>query len=133
MYSSYRFPVLLVGIAALSFFLTGCADSPPWGSWSKAPTPAQYAAAMGRPETFIYFSRYEIYRHDPSGLYVYQDGRGWVSRTVLPATVSEGTLLASPSVKLTFTHGGPEKEHDLVKRTYPREWHAGGTIIAATH
>jgi hypothetical protein len=119
----------LLGLATAAL-LSGCSGSPPWGGWSKEPTQAQVARALGRPETFIYFSQYEVYRRAHPREYVYQNNGAWVHREQPPADVSESALQASPTVEVVLTDG-PEHGHEAVKRSYPRTPAAGDTIVAA--
>jgi len=114
----------------VSSLLAGCAGSPPWGAWSGSPSSAQVQAALGRPETFIYFSDYEIYQRARSREYVFQEQGTWVHRDQPPAGISESILQASPSVQLALTDT-PEHRHAAVKQTYPRNWAEGSAIVAA--
>jgi len=101
--------------------LTGCADSPPWGTWSKRPTPAQIEAVMGRPlETFIYFSRYEVYQNERTREYIYQENNEWVRSAVPPGTIVETKLQASPFVVLSL-RDGPGKSYAKVRQQYPSD------------
>lgn len=90
---------VLAGVLGLT--LAGCRGAPRWGEWSRTPTTRQINAALGRPEMFIYFSRYEVYR-DESGVYLYQANGSWVRRNQPPPGISVATLEASPSTKLQF-------------------------------
>ena len=116
---------------ATAALLSGCSGSPPWGGWSKEPAQAQVTRALGRPETFIYFSQYEVYRRARPKEYVYQDNGSWVHGEQPPAEVSESALQASPTVEVVLTDG-PEHGHEAVKRSYPRTLAVGDTIVAAT-
>lgn len=108
---------IAAGLLALATF-SGCAGSPPWGAWSQAPSPERVQAMLRKPETFIYFSRYEVYQRDQSREYVYQDAGAWVHRMQPP--VAEPKLLASPHVTPTL-NASPETEHALIKRAYPSD------------
>jgi len=113
-------------------FLTGCADSPPWGAWSKIPSATEIAAVTGhRPETFIYFSRYEVYQNDRTKEYVYQEDHQWVHSSHPPVAISEGMLQSSPSAKVLLA-GEPEQKHAVVRQVYPSDWrHPSGVMAAA--
>src|SRR6187549_866302 len=117
---AYRMIGCWVGAAlGLLPLLTGCVDAPAWGAWSKRPTPAQIQAVMGRPlETYIYFSRYEVYQNDRTKEYVYQDRDEWVHSPAPPAAIAEAKLQASPSVILSL-RGGPDQSHTKARKEYP--------------
>lgn len=94
------------------------------------PTPEQIHAALNaRPETFIYFSRYEVYR-DSEGVYAYEEKGAWVRRATPPFGVSEGSIEESPAVTLTLTDS-PEHSHQRIRETYPSDWKAPAVITAA--
>lgn len=115
----------------LLLFLSGCAGSPPWGAWSKSPTPAQLRAALaGTPETFIYFSRYEVYQNERTKEYVYQDGHWWIHSALPPVTIEEATLKQSPAVVVALEES-PERSHGQIRETYPSDWNKPPTIMAS--
>ncbi len=130
MKTEYRSLGGCLGVLLGAALLAGCSGSPPWGGWSREPSQAQVARALGRPETFIYFSQYEVYRRARPREYVYLDNGAWVHRQQPPADLSEATLQASPTVEVELTDG-PEHGHEAVKRSYPRVASAAGTIVAA--
>jgi hypothetical protein len=61
-------------------FLTGCADTPPWGSMSVVPTSAQLQAVRGRQSSYVYYSAYEIYYESSGREYTFREGEDWVTR-----------------------------------------------------
>jgi len=99
-------------------FCAGCTGSPPWGGWSHSPSPEQIQAALGRPETFIYFTQYEVYRGTATGQYVYQEDGKWVHRKSPPKDVHEATLYTTPAVRLVLGDV-PEKQHKWVLQQHP--------------
>jgi len=112
--------------------LTGCADSPAWGSWSKRPTPAQIEAVMGRPlETFVYFSRYEVYQNELTREYIYQENNDWVRSAAPPPAIDEARLQASPFVVLSL-RDGPDKSHAKARQQYPSDVERNPTLVAST-
>ena len=105
----------------LLLFLAGCTGSPPWGAWSHTPTPEQIAVVMGRrTETFIYFSRYEVYQNMRNREYVYWERQRWVHSPLPPATITAATLQQSPTVKLTLDDS-PERAHAKIRLNYPSD------------
>jgi hypothetical protein len=114
----------------VSGLLAGCAGSPPWGGWSQKPTETDVQAALGRRETYIYFTHYEVYRRTRTQEYVYRENGAWVHRDAPPAGVSESTLQASPSVELVLADT-PEHRHEAVKLAYPRNLDEASAIVAA--
>lgn len=118
-------------LLALIPLMTGCADSPPWGAWSKSPSPAQIAAVMGRrPETFIYFSRYEVYQNERTKEYVYQDGHWWIHSPLPPVTIDPATLKQSPAVIVPLQES-PEKAHAKTRAAYPSDWDKAPAVVAS--
>jgi len=86
---------------------------------------------MGRPlETYIYFSRYEVYQNDHTKEYVYQDGNEWVESPVPPAAVTEAKLQASPSVVLSL-RDGPDKSHAKARKEYPPAPETKPTLVVS--
>ena len=116
----------------LLMFLVGCADSPPWGAWSKAPTRQQITAALRRVDTYIYFSNYQIYRHPGRGEYVFWDGQAWITSKEPPLEVTAELLLGSPTVQLEFDDH-PAKHHREVVQRYPRDWLSPDSFVAAAN
>lgn len=121
------------GTAVLSLLtvLTGCSDSPAWGGWSKRPTPAQIEAVMARPlETFVYFSRYEVYQNEHTREYVYRENDEWVRSVMPPPAVSEAKLQASPFVVLSLRNG-PGESYAKVRKQYPSDLEKNPSLVAA--
>jgi hypothetical protein len=110
--------------------LVGCADSPPWGAWSKSPSPQQVATALRRVDTYIYFSNYQIYRHSGRGDYIFWDGQTWVTSNEPPLEVTAELLQASPAVQLDFSDH-PSKHHREIVARYPRDWQSPNSFVAA--
>jgi hypothetical protein len=116
--------------AALVVALAGCSKSQPEVQYVNAPAaPAQPAApapvvlvqpTVAIQDDYVYYPAYEVYyssnRHD----YLYRDGNAWLRRPA-PPRVSVDVLFASPSVRLDF-HDMPERHHESVIRSYPRNW-----------
>lgn len=112
--------------------LTGCSGSPPWGAWSKQPTPEQIQAVMGRPlETFIYFSRYDVYQNELTREYIYQENNEWVRSSAPPSRIAEAKLQASPFVTLSL-RDGPDKSHTQAHNHYPADREKNPTLMAST-
>ena len=117
----------LVSGAALLAVLTGCSKSQSDTTVAVAQpaAPAPTAVAQAQPtvalqDDYVYYPAYEVYyssnRHD----YRYREGNAWVTRPT-PPRVSVDVLLASPSVRVDF-HDAPERHHESIVRTYPRNW-----------
>ena len=76
---------------------------------------------MGRrSETFIYYSRYEVYQNTRNREYVYWEGQRWVRSPLPPATITVATLQQSPVVKLTLEES-PERSHPKTRLNYPSD------------
>jgi hypothetical protein len=118
-----------LGILSL-LLLAGCADSPPWGTWSKAPSQQQIAAVLRRPNTYIYFSNYQIYHNPARSEYVFWDGKTWVTSPQPPEELSAELLRDSPAVALEL-RDHPAKTHAEVVRRYPRDWRSPDSYVAA--
>ena len=119
-------------ILSLLPLLTGCANSPPWGGWSKSPTPAQIEAVMGRPlETFVYFTRYEVYQNERTKEYVYQNRDEWIHSPVPPAAIAEPKLQASPSVVLSLREGPDNKSHAKAPKEQPSDAERKPAVMAS--
>lgn len=71
-------------------------------------------------DDYDYYPGYEVYYSRNRHEYVYRDGSQWVRRPE-PSGVSLDILLAAPSVRVDF-RDSPERHHDSVIRTYPRNW-----------
>ena len=115
-----------IGAAFGSTLLLAAACSPS----EKLPATATVAAAAAQPTTiqapadaqddYDYFPGYETYYSRNRREYVYRDNNAWVRRP-MPRGVSADILMAAPSVRLDF-HDSPERHHDNVLRSYPRDW-----------
>ena len=116
--------------AALMTALAGCNKAPPEVQYVSAPAPAvapaPAAAAPVQPtvvvaqDDYVYYPAYEVYYSNSRHDYRYRDGNAWVTRSAPPG-VSVNVLFASPSVRLDF-HDAPERHHEEILRTYPRNW-----------
>lgn len=73
-------------------------------------------------DDYVYYPQYEVYYSVHRHQYFYRDGGAWISRPA-PRGVSVGVLFASPSVRMNF-HDSPRYHHDVVVRSYPRNWSA---------
>ena len=114
------------GLLVVSSFLavlTGCAPSAPsTTTTTQVTTPAAPAPspAVVAEDDYDYYPGNEVYysrtRHD----YMYRDGNSWVRRPQ-PRGISAEVLFALPSVRMDF-HDSPERHHDAVVRSYPRDW-----------
>jgi hypothetical protein len=71
-------------------------------------------------DDYVYYPGYQVYYSRGRNLYVYQEGRAWVSRPA-PPRVSVDVLFASPSVRLDF-HDAPARHHSRVVKQYPKHW-----------
>jgi hypothetical protein len=109
-------------------FLGGCADSPPWGAWSRSPSPEEVAAVMGRPlETYIFFSQYDVYQNEQTKEYVYRGTEGWIRSPFPPAGLLESKLRESPS-EVRMLRGGPDRSEE----SYASERPKPSSVVAAT-
>ena len=119
-------PTGLVSGAALLATLTGCSKSQSDTQYVSAPAATAPTAAVPVQPTvvvqddYVYYPAYEVYyssnRHD----YRYREGNNWITRPA-PPRVSVDVLFASPSVRVDF-HDAPERHHESIVRTYPRNW-----------
>lgn len=110
--------------------LAGCADTPRWTNSSRHPTPAQIQAVLGRLDTYIYFSSYQIYLNPAREQYTFWDGGAWVTSRELPPEVSMEALEASPSVAMTFDDA-PARHHAEIIRLYPRNWGRSEAVMVS--
>jgi hypothetical protein len=115
----------IFGTAALSL-LAGCVgyvDGPRGEVY--APAPSVYVEE-GVPvqDDYVYYPAYQVYYSSYRRVYVYQDGRSWVSRPA-PPRVSVNVLFSSPSVNVGF-HDSPSHHHTEIARQYPKHWVAPG-------
>jgi hypothetical protein len=121
-YSSLGFVVALAALGAL----TGCVgyvDGPRGEVY--APAPSVYVEE-GVPvqDDYVYYPAYQVYYSSYRHVYVYQDGRSWVSRPA-PPRVAVNVLLSSPSVNVGF-HDSPAHHHTEIARQYPQHWSPPG-------
>lgn len=75
-------------------------------------------------DDYDYYPGYEVYYSRNRREYVYRDGGNWVRRPQ-PTGVSLNVLMAAPSVRVDF-RDSPERHHDRVVRSYPRNWNRPG-------
>jgi hypothetical protein len=114
---------LLAGTAFLTAF-TGCDtdDTSRRGRYrnhDRANVHGQ-ATVVVYEDDYDYYPGYEVYYSRNRREYVYRDGSQWVRRPE-PSGVSLNVLLATPSVRVDF-RDSPERHHDTVVRSYPRNW-----------
>ena len=113
----------LIVFTSLLTALTGCApaaSSPAPVAEASAAAPVSAAAAMVVQDDYDYYPGYEVYYSRNRHEYVYRDGNSWVRRSQ-PRGITVDLLFASPSVRVDF-HDAPERHHDVVVRSYPRNW-----------
>ena len=119
---------LVLGIA-FAATLTGCNKSPAEIQYVTAPAAVAPAPAtvvqVVQPNVFVqddyvYYPSYEVYYSSNRHQYLYLDGGAWVTRSA-PPRVSIDVLFASPSVRLDV-HDSPERHHEVMMRSYPRNW-----------
>lgn len=111
---------LLAG-AVLFVTLTGCYSEGPGrrtGYQDRATVHGQVVVVFE--DDYDYYPGYEVYYSRNRHEYVYRDGSQWVRRPE-PSGVSLNILLAAPSVRVDF-RDSPERHHDTVVRSYPRNW-----------
>jgi len=122
--------ILLAPVTGLLVFgsllaaLTGCGPAAPSGTTTvqtATPAPATIpAATVAVEDDYDYYPGYEVYYARNQHEYVYRDGSNWVRRPQ-PQGVTADQLRASPSVRVDF-HDAPDRHHDAVVRSYPRNW-----------
>lgn len=124
----------LLSGAALVAALTGCNKSEPEIRYVSAPAAAPAPAVAPAPATvvqvqptvvvlqddYVYYPAYEVYYSNSRRDYRYREGNAWVSRPA-PPRISIDVLFASPSVRVDF-HDAPERHHESIIRSYPRNW-----------
>lgn len=71
-------------------------------------------------DDYVYYPQYEMYYSNRRHEYGYREGNSWVWRPT-PTRVDTRVLVSTPSVHLDF-HDSPERHHDQVVKTYPRNW-----------
>lgn len=110
---------VLAGAALL--LLTGCETDGSARVTLSGDRPHGYGTATVIIEDdYDYYPGYEVYYSRNRREYVYRDGNSWVRRSQ-PSGVSINVLLAAPSVRVDF-RDSPERHHDSVVRSYPRNW-----------
>lgn len=111
--------------AALLAALTGCVADGSYQSRGYSSRPAvRMQADVVFEDDYDYYPSYETYYSRSRHEFVYRDGGRWVRRTE-PNGVSLTLLLAAPSVRMDF-RDAPERHHNTVVRTYPRNWSPAG-------
>ena len=119
---------LVLGIA-FAATLAGCNKSPAEVQYVAAPAavaPAPAATvqvvqpAVVVQDDYVYYPNYEVYYSSNRHQYLYRNGNAWVTRSA-PMGVSIDVLFASPSVRMDF-HDSPERHHEVIMRSYPRNW-----------
>jgi hypothetical protein len=114
-------PAGLVAGAGLLVALTGCSKSQTDTQYVSAPpaaVPAQ-PTAVGE-DDYVYYPSYEIYYSRIHHNYRFREGNAWVTRSA-PPRISVDVLFASPSVRMDF-HDAPERHHENIVRSYPKNW-----------
>lgn len=122
-----NFPAFIAGPIAgtvLWLVLSGCAPSAPSTTTTTqvttpAPAPAPEPVAVAQ-DDYDYYPGYEVYYSRNRHEYVYRDGNSWVRRPQ-PRGITVDVLRAAPSVRVDF-HDAPERHHDTVVHSYPRNW-----------
>jgi hypothetical protein len=133
---------LVLGAAFLgALALPGCAKqeaSQPAAAASappalQAPAPVvvqdQPVVVQGQPDVameddYVYYPQYEVYYSPRRHLYGYRDGNAWAWRPA-PEHIGVNVLLGSPSVHMDF-HDSPERHHEAIVRSYPKNWRPPG-------
>ena len=111
--------IVIVSSATFLGILTGCVaywDVP--GSGPVMAPPPMVAVEVA--DDYVYYPGYQVYYSSNRRLFLYQEGRAWVSRPA-PPRVSAEILFAAPSVRLDF-HDSPARHHATVVRQYPKHW-----------
>lgn len=87
-------------------------------------TSVQVQGGVSFEDDYDYYPGYETYYSRSRHEFVYRDGGHWVRRPE-PRGVSVNLLLAAPSVRMDF-RDAPERHHNTVVRTYPKNWSPPG-------
>lgn len=113
--------LVLTGLVLLAAF-TGCNsdNSGRRGRHDREGDGRNRATVVVYEDDYDYYPGYEVYYSRTRHEYVYRDGTQWVRRPQ-PRGVQLDVLLAAPSVRVDF-RDSPERHHDSVIRTYPRNW-----------
>lgn len=111
---------------ALWATLAGCNKSQPEVQYVSTPAVVQVVQpTVVLQDDYVYYPGYEVYYSSNRHQYVYRDGNAWVTRPA-PPRVSVEVLFASPSVRVDF-HDAPERHHESIIRSYPRNWAPPGS------
>lgn len=105
---------------ALLFVMTGCVTD------DSGHTRVRGSAYVSFEDDYDYYPGYETYYSRNRREFVYRDGGRWV-RSREPGGISINVLLASPSVRVDF-RDSPERHHDSVIRSYPRDWRGTSSV-----
>lgn len=107
--------------AALLMLLTGCETDGSAQVTLYGDRPHGYGTATVMFEDdYDYYPGYEVYYSRNRREYVYRDGNSWVRRSQ-PRGITVNALLSLPSVRVDF-RDSPERHHESVVRSYPRNW-----------
>jgi len=108
--------------------LIGCNQTQPEVRYVSAPPPAPVMQVQPtfvvQEDDYVYYPAYEVYYSSSRRDYHYRDGNTWVTRAT-PPRVSVQVLFASPSVHMDF-RDAPERHHEAVYHSYPRNWSPPG-------
>jgi hypothetical protein len=131
--------VLVFGSVVLLATVAACSREQPQAAVAVqqpalAPAPAMAAAPQGPPadpgvmvqDDYVYYPQYEVYYSSNRREYAYQEGGAWLWRAS-PPHVEVNVLFASPSVHMDF-HDSPAFHHEVVMRSYPRNWAPVGRV-----
>ena len=93
---------------------------------ASAPDPVmvQGPAEVVADDDYVYYPQYEVYYSARRHQYGYRDGNAWAWRPT-PAHIGVNVLLGSPSVHMDF-HDSPERHHEAIARSYPKNWKPPG-------
>lgn len=114
-----------IGLIVVSTFLitlTGCMNerSTRYSGYHGNRSSGHMQVAVNFQDDYDYYPGYETYYSRNRREYVYRHNNRWVRQSE-PSGVSLTVLLSSPSVRLDF-HDSPERHHEQVTRSYPRNW-----------
>jgi hypothetical protein len=114
-------PIALAAGSACLILLAGCVtDTSSRRGGHRPGGTVQVQATMVFEDDYDYYPGYEVYYSRNRHEYVYRDRNGWVRRAE-PAGISLSALQAAPFVRVDF-RDSPERHHDRVVRSYPRNW-----------
>lgn len=89
-------------------------------TWRRPGPAVQVQASVAIEDDYDYYPAHEVYYSRTRHEYVYREGSQWVRRSE-PRGVPLTVLRAAPSVRVEF-RDSPERHHDAVIRTYPKNW-----------